>query len=155
MIVASKWRTVTELRHFVEWFDVDSIKPRRAVHRGEFVRFVDPKPKFRPIERRCSRRRAIHAGYDTEAARAEDATNFCERSYRIAPKVYDVDGKRSVKSCVAEGHLLRRSKVKGCPASIDQRLVKCGGLGHHRLGDFNTGVSQRVSLLDQQRRGVP
>src|SRR6516162_3643844 len=135
MIVASNWRTVAELRHFVEWFDVDSSKPRRAVHRGEFVRFMDPKPKFCPIERRFSRRRAIHAGDNTEATRAEDAANLCQRSYRIAPKINDIDGKRGVKSCVAEGDRLRRGEMKGNLASIDQRLVECGGSGHHRLGD--------------------
>ena len=80
MIVARKWRAVAELRHFVEGFDVNTSKSRGAVHRGEFVRFVDPKPKFRPIERRRSRRRTIHAGYDTEATQAEDAANLGQRS---------------------------------------------------------------------------
>src|SRR5215472_3769832 len=149
MIVTSEWRTVAELRHFVEWFDIYSSKPRRAVHSGEVVRFVDPKPKFRAIERRCGRRRAIHTGDDAEAPRAQHAANLCQRSYSIGPEVNDVDSKRGVKSPVAEGHRLRRGELKRRPASINQRMVKCGGFGHHRLGDFDTGVSQRIGLLDQ------
>ena len=87
---------------------------------GEVVCFVDPKPIFRAIERRCSRRRAMHAGHDAEATRAQDAANLCQRAYGIGPKVNDVDSKRGVKSCVAEGHRLRRGEVKGRLASIDQ-----------------------------------
>src|SRR5215831_19442183 len=96
--------------------------------------------KFRPIERRFSRRRSIHAGDNTEATRAEDAANLCQRSYRIAPKVNDIDGKRGVKSCVAEGARLRRGEMKSNLASIDQGLVECGGFGHHRLGNVDTSV---------------